>query len=214
MGVDIGLTYKLTNQTTIDASIQDIGFIRHFKDVENYKIKDKYTFSGINPFFPEGSNTDTAQEYWDEVKNNFDELFKETITNNSYTTFRPVKFNAALRYAFGKSINKACNCVDNDIGDLNEIGVQLYSISRPKIVQGALTFYYYRKLFRALKLKGTYTIDSFSFKNIGMGVSSHIGKVNFYIIADNLLYYQNLAKARSVSFQLGFNYIFNQKKKG
>ncbi len=211
LGVDFGFTYTLTKQTTIDASIQDIGFIRHSRNVENYIIKDQYTFSGINPLFPDGSTAETAQEYWDVVEDNFDELFQETKTDNSYTTFRPVKLNAALRYAFGNSYNETCDCLDNSEGYLNEIGVQLYSITRPRKIQNALTVYYYRELFNALRFKGTYTIDSYSFKNLGVGVSTQMGPVNFYLMADNLLSFQNLAKAKSTSVQLGFNYIFNQK---
>jgi len=39
-------------------------------------------------------------------------------------------------------------------------------------------------------------------------MSAVLGPVQFYIMADNLLDYQNLAKSQSVSLQLGFNYIF------
>lgn len=211
LGVDFGLTYQLTKQTTIEASVQDIGFIRQSKDVENYSINDQYTFSGINPIFPDGSNAETAQEYWDAVEDDFNELFQEKVTDDSYTTFRPVKFNAALRYAFGESYNAICNCINSNEGYLNEIGLQFYSITRPKNTQNALTVYYYRKLFNALRLKGTYTVDSYSFKNVGAGLTTQIGRINFYFLADNLLDYQNLAKAKSVSIQLGFNYIFNKK---
>ena len=211
LGVDLGLTYALTKQTTIDASLQDIGFIRHSKDVENYIINNQYTFSGINPLFPDVSTAETAEAYWDEIEDNFDELIELRKTDNSYTTFRPVKFNAALRYAFGTGNSNVCDCLNNNEGYLNGIGVQLYSISRPKNVQNALTVYYYRKLFEALRLKGTYTIDSYSFRNLGLGMSAHIKNINFYLVADNLLDFQNLAKAKSASVQLGFNYIYNQK---
>jgi len=211
LGIDFGLTYKLNKQTTVEASILDIGFIRHGIDVENYNIKGQYTFSGINPLFPDGSTADTAQEYWDVVEENFEELFKEKVTFNSYTTFRPVKLNVALRYAFGTSYNAVCDCTNSNDSYLNALGVQLYSVTRPKNIQNALTVYYYRKLFNALRIKGTYTIDSYSFKNIGLGITTHMGPVNFYLMADNLLDYQNLAKARAVSVQLGFNYIFNKK---
>lgn len=36
--------------------------------------------------------------------------------------------------------------------------------------------------------------------------------INFYIATDNLLRYQNIAKAQSVSLQLGFNYIFKNNE--
>jgi hypothetical protein len=41
-----------------------------------------------------------------------------------------------------------------------------------------------------------------------LGVSATLGKVNFYMMADNLLEYVDVSKARSLSFQLGLNVIF------
>ena len=87
--------------------------------------------------------------------------------------------------------------------------MQLYVISRPKQPQLALTAYYYRRLFKGLRAKATYTLDSYSLHNIGLGLSAHLGGANFYIMADNFLQYQNIYNAQSVSLQLGFNYIFN-----
>jgi hypothetical protein len=53
----------------------------------------------------------------------------------------------------------------------------------------------------------TDTVDDYSFKNIGFLMSTHINKINFYISANNLLEYSNLADARGASVQLGFNVI-------
>ena len=47
---------------------------------------------------------------------------------------------------------------------------------------------------------------------LDLGMSAALGAVQFYIMADNLLDYQNLAKSQSVSLQLGFNYIFKNNE--
>tara|TARA_R110002049_G_scaffold271188_1_gene448345 strand:+ start:1396 stop:2802 length:1407 start_codon:yes stop_codon:yes gene_type:complete len=210
LGFDTGFTYNLTDQWTIDASLLDIGFIAHTKDVKNYVLKGNYTFEGVNPIFPESGNGQTADEYWSDIEEDFEELFTIDTTKTNYTTWRPVKFNASLNYAFGEKQEKECNCIKEDSGYLNAVGVQLYGISRPKQPQLALTAYYYRRLFSGLRAKAVYTIDSYSFYNIGLGLSAHIGGVNFYIMADNFLQYKNIYNAQSVSLQLGFNYIFNK----
>ncbi|MGK0377194.1 MAG: hypothetical protein ACJA1Z_001003, partial [Patiriisocius sp.] len=57
----------------------------------------------------------------------------------------------------------------------------------------------------------TYTVDSYSATNIGLGISANMGNVNFFIAADNLLYYTNLAKAKGVSLQLGFTILVDEK---
>lgn len=211
LGVDIGFTYKPKDKITIEGSFQDIGFIRHSKDIENYALDGNLIFEGINPIFPEIEDGQTAEDYWQEVSDNFEELFTLNETNNPYTTWRPIKLNLAFRYAFGEQQSKECNCLVNEDSFLNEIGAQFFAINRPRRPNVALTAYYYRRLFKQIRLKATYTADTFSFTNLGLGMSAHFGNINFYLMANNLLQFQNLAKAQSLSLQLGLNFIINEK---
>lgn len=104
LGMDVGFTYQLTEQWTIDASLQDIGFISHSKDIENYKLDGSYVFEGINPIFSAIQEGQTAEEYWDEIADEFEDLFTLDTTATKYTTWRPIKLNAALTYSFGKKL--------------------------------------------------------------------------------------------------------------
>lgn len=212
LGLDVGFSYNMNDQWTLDASLIDIGFISHAKDVEAYSIKGNYTFEGINPIFPDTDEGQTADEYWSEIEEEFENIFKLDTTRSKYTTWRPIKFNTSLNYAFGKKVSEDCYCIDEDEGYLNKVGMQLYAISRPKKPQLALTAYYYRRLFKGLRIKAAYTLDSYSFNNLGLGVSAHFGNLNFYVMADNFLQYKNIYNAQSVSLQLGFNYIFNKNE--
>lgn len=212
LGVDIGFTYKFKNNLTLDASIQDIGFIRHKKDVENYSLRGYYEFEGINPLFSGSNGEQTAQEYWDEIANQYDDLFELKKSNEAYTTWRPLKLNAAIKYTFGGNNKETCDCKSNNDDYNNALGAQLFLINRPKEPQMALTAFYYKRLFKQLRLKATYTADSYSNSNIGLGVSAHLGNVNFYAMVDNLLKFQNLAEAQSLSLQVGFNYIFTRNE--
>jgi hypothetical protein len=90
---------------------------------------------------------------------------------------------------------------------MDAIGVQLFTQFRPKRPQYAASLFYYKRFFNFLRTKLTYTIDDYSYYNIGFLTSIHINKINFYISANNLLEYTNLAKARGTSVQLGFNVI-------
>ena len=210
LGLDIGFTYQLNKQWMVDGSLQDIGFIKHSKDVENYNVEGYYVFEGVNPIFPETGSGQTAEEYWNDIKKDFEDLFIADTTYTKYTTWRPIKLNASLNYAFGEKRSKACNCLVDENGYQNAVGLQLFAINRPKRPQLALTAYYYRKIFKGLQAKATYTIDSYSFSNLGLGVSVNLGGINFYVLADNFLEYQNIYNAQSVSLQLGFNYIFTK----
>jgi hypothetical protein len=50
-------------------------------------------------------------------------------------------------------------------------------------------------------MKATYTVDSYSYTNIGLGLSTNIGKFNMYVL-DNLLEYRDISKPIVFLFNL------------
>jgi hypothetical protein len=172
--------------------------------VRNYSYKGYFKYEGITPDFILGNSNDLIDEFYDAIP-------LDTLSLK-YTTWRPVKFNSSIQYSFGDGRNTDCNCIGNEMKFKNSVGAQLFVMSAPRTPLMALTTYYRRKFFDSLEMKATYTIDSYSSKNIGLGLSTTIGKVNFYVLADNLLEYRDVSKANSLSFQLGFNIIFPDKK--
>ncbi len=61
-----------------------------------------------------------------------------------------------------------------------------------------------------LKTKVTYTADSQSFSNIGIGFSAQIGKFNMYASADNILSYANIYDSKKIGILFGMNLIFDE----
>tara|TARA_B110000971_G_scaffold109724_1_gene112433 strand:- start:2326 stop:3246 length:921 start_codon:yes stop_codon:yes gene_type:complete len=213
LGFDVGFTYQPRPEWTIDASLQDIGAINYNTDPKTYILDEYLEYEGINPEFPEFASSQNAQNYWDVISDSFDELFETDSTLSSYTKWRPIKLNSSVSYNFEKKIDKDCNCLDtSDTSYQNRVGAHLFAMKRPKHIQWAFSAFYYRKLLKGLQLKTTYTVDSYSFKNIGLGIATSLGSVQFFVMAYNLLEYQNLAKSQSVSLQLGFNYKFKNNE--
>jgi hypothetical protein len=208
-GIDLGFTYKPKDQHTITGSIIDLGAIFHSKDVESYNLNGSYTTQGLELVFPQLLTSEGTTPYWENLENEFDESIKiDTITSN-YTTWRSTKTNTSYRYNFGKGNGQDCDCYAGSKPYLNAIGLQLFTVFRPKAPQLAATAFYYRRLFDFLKFKATYTVDGFSAHNIGLGTSFHIGAFNMYLTANNLLELQNISKSQSVSLQFGINLIFD-----
>ena len=205
LGLDLGLTYYPKENLQFTASLIDIGFINHTKEVESYRYKGYYNYEGLTPNFIVGNpNGDIIKEFNDAIP-------LDTL-HTKYTTWRPLKFNSSIQYSFGDGRSVDCNCIgDNENKYTNSVGAQLFAMSTPRSPLMALTAYYKRQISDFLEMKATYTIDSFSSKNIGLGLSTTLGKVNFYVSADNLLEYRDIAKANSLSFQLGLNIIFPNK---
>jgi len=204
LGLDLGLTYYPKENLQITASLIDIGFISHTKEVESYSYKGYYNYVGLTPDFILGNSNDLLEEFNDAIP-------LDTL-NTKYKTWRPLKFNSSIQYSFGDGRNSDCNCTGgNEIEYTNSVGAQLFVMSAPRSPLAAITSYYRRQIFDSLELKATYTIDSYSAKNVGLGLATTIGKVNIYILADNLLEYADISKANSLSFQMGLNIVFPVK---
>ncbi|PQJ82576.1 DUF5723 family protein [Polaribacter glomeratus] len=204
-GVDFGLTYHINEQLEFSGSILDVGFINHSKNIKNTTAKGSFVFDGIEFEY----DADNPTNYWGQIDENFKEQLPTDENEESYISWRPAKLNAALKYSFGERRSKIC--YDNTYKDFytDAIGVQLYSIFRPLNPQLALTGFYQKAITQKIQTKVTYTIDDFSYANIGAGLSAQFGKVNLYGMLDNILEYSNLAAANSVSLQMGINVIFN-----
>jgi hypothetical protein len=212
LGVDLGATYTMNDQWSGSASLLDLGVVFHTKDVEQYQAKGDYVLSGIELIFPSLAEGESTLPYYDNLEDEIErELAVDTITKG-YSQLRPAKVNASIKYSFGKFLGgEKCDCLNQGIQRVQAVGLQYYTIFRPKGPQMAATLFYYRRLFKFLSAKATYTVDSYSFYNVGLGAVADLGKFNFYIAADNVLHYGNIAKAKSVSLQLGFNIKIDQQ---
>lgn len=195
-GVDLGLTYNLEDNIQLTASVVDLGAIKHTKEIKNYNYVGFYSFS--NPIDIVGQ-----------------ELPEKEYSYNSYTTWRPLKFNSSIRYSFDEKIyskNNESSYIDSYSKNVFEssVGAQLFMMSTSKSPILALTSFYEKKFSDTFNVKITYTMDSFSYTNLGLGLSSKLGPVNFYILGDNLIGYTNFNKMNSMSLQFGLNLLFKE----
>ena len=215
LGLDVGFSYELNPQTTITGSVLDLGFINNSKDIWNYTFSGSTTTDGISVFLPEDIDN-VNNDLWQELIDDIDEALPHGENKSSYISWRPVKLYGSIRYDFGEGgspLSENCGCAVNTGGGSNQdyyrnsIGGQLFMMKRPLGVQAALTGFYQRRFGSVVSLKTTYTIDKYSFTNIGLGANLQLGPVNFYVLADNLLSYSNIADSYYASLQFGFNII-------
>lgn len=213
LGFDLGFAYNLDARTTFTASLMDIGFIYHTKDTRTYSLKGIASTEGVEVFLPADLNN--GQDQWQVLIDDIEALIPYAVFSENYVTFRPTKLNASLRRDFGEIIapKENCNCTSQVNGNnsrkifKNSYGGHLYAVNRPRGPQVALTAFYQHRLGNTMTLKSTYTVDKFSYTNIGLGASLQAGPVNMYLLADNLLVYRNLADSHYASIQLGINII-------
>ncbi|NAS14186.1 DUF5723 family protein [Poritiphilus flavus] len=215
LGLDLGFSYNLNEQTTITGSVLDIGFIYHYSDPKNYTLEGQATTEGVRIILP-NALVNPSGDFWQDLVDEIEELVPFEDNTNSYINFRPTKLYGSIRYSFGEPDGTAenCNCDyrvsgsrSSGIRYRNSLGGQLFVINRPRGPQAAVTAFYQRRFGRALSLKATYTADKFTFTNVGLGLNMQAGPVNLYLMADNLLAYQNIADSNYASFQFGLNII-------
>lgn len=220
LGLDLGFTYYLNGQTVLTGSLLDLGFIYHANSVENFALKGDETIEGVEIILPDAL-LDPDQAFWEDLVDEVEALVPFEETTNSYLSFRPTKLYASLRYNFGEPVEGSvdCNCDYSNSGGgreitkyRNSLGAQLYVINRPQGPQSAISAFYQRRFGNFMALKTTYTADKFTLSNVGLGVSFQAGPVNWYLMADNLLAYQNIAGSNYASFQFGLNIISWGKK--
>ena len=205
LGFDVGFEYQLNKQTTVTASLLDVGFVSYSKDIKNTTLKGDYNFSGIE-FQYDSSNTD----YWQNLIDDFKTQVPSEENKESYSVMRPIKLNVSYKHSWGRSRNEE-TCSDISYKDYynNAVGAQLFSVFRPTGPKFALTGFLERKFSKSINTKITYTIDDFSYTNFGLGVSTKIGKFHLYGLVDNIFELSDIADAHTASFQLGMNLIFN-----
>jgi hypothetical protein len=207
VGIDAGFTYHPEKHWTVTGSILDFGFINYKQNVEAYSVKGSYAIEGIQVNF----NPANPENYWQNLKDDFDNQVALDTIYTKYTSLRPVKLNGSIAYAFGRPYYDDCHFSKKIDTYTDKMGLQLFSTVGAVHSYLAATLFYEKRINKYLQTKITYTADPFSFTNIGLGISSHFGAFNMYFAADNLISLANVYNAKSFNVQLGINFIFNNK---
>ncbi len=206
--IDLGFTYQQSDELTFSASLLDLGIMSFEDKLTTIDFEDAQIASD-EYYDPNGDELD----YW-RAKYLSDEL--PLITGeNSFSYFRSPKLNAAVRYDRRRKVKQDEQAFRNVRADLSSdyllssYGLQVYTEFRPKYPIWAVTGFYSREINKFLSMKATYTVDKFSYYNIGFGLSTHYKSFNLYATADNLVALASIKNSNYQSFQFGMNFIFN-----
>jgi len=205
LGLDFGLTYHFTSQLEFTASLIDIGFIRHSKNTKNFNIDGNYVLDGLNFEYDASS----LSNYWQQVEQDFRDKVITEETQEGYTSWRPMKINAALKYSFGEKRGKSCYSKTHKQYYYNAIGFQIHNIMRPIKPQFSFTSFYEASLSKKIHTKFTHTINDYSSIIFGAATSLQLGKLSVFGGLDNLLGVADVSSGNSVAFNFGFNIVID-----
>ena len=218
LGVDLGFTWAVNPQLLITGSLLDVGFMLHSGDVKTFALQGRATVEGVEVILPQALANPNA-DFWQDLVDDIEGLIPFEEENAAYVSFRPTKLYGSLRYDFGEPTGggggqQSCDCDISAKGGgqlvnsyRNAVGGQVFLINRPRGPQAAITGFYLRRFGNFLALKGTYTADKYNLANLGLGLNVQAGPLQFYVLADNLLGYRNLAASHYASVQFGLNIL-------
>ncbi|MDA9772732.1 DUF5723 family protein [Flavobacteriaceae bacterium] len=205
LGFDVGLTYHFSPQLEFTGSIIDVGFIKYSKNIRNYTAKGNYILDGINFEY----NSDDPSDYWEQLEEDFNANVPTGETENTYTSWRPMKINAALKYSFGEKRSKFCYTKTHKQYYYNSIGFQIHTIMRPLKPQFSFTSFYEKSFSKKIHTKFTHTINDYSAAIFGVATSLQVGKLNIFGVLDNILAVTDVASSNNISLNFGFNIVIN-----
>ena len=155
LGLDLGFSYHLNEQTVVTGSLLDLGLIYHTGDVYTYSLKGNATAEGIEINLLEDF-ADLNRDFWQDLVDKIEETVPFDTSKKGYISFRPTKLNASLRHDFGRPIgnssNLDCDCTAISsrnrlrVKYRNSLGGHIYGINRPRGPQFAFTAFYLRRL--------------------------------------------------------------------
>jgi len=205
IGFDVGLTYHFSPQIEFTGSILDLGFVKHSKNTRNFSAKGNYVLDGINFEY----NSDDPINYWKQLEQDIDARIPNEENEDAYTSWRPMKINAALKYSFGERRNKFCYTKTHKQYYYNSIGFQIHTIMRPLKPQFSFTSFYEKSLSQKIHTKFTHTINDYSSTIFGAGASLQLGKLHVFGALDNVLGVRDLSTLNTISLNFGLNIIIN-----
>lgn len=197
-GIDLGISYKLTEKLELSASAVDLGMITWRKNVTNIRSQNPgatFSYRGVDIFDIVGDSVDPGAGF-QALGDTLIDVFALDTTNESFTTGLQGEVYIGANY---------------HITDRHNAGILLYgSFFNGRLLPGA-TVSWNSKLGRVLALSGSYTVGRGNFANIGFGSSLNLGPEQLYLVSDNLIEALT-GNVKTLNIRFGWNHTFGRKK--
>lgn len=198
VAIDLGGTYRFSDELSVGASIIDLGFIHWKTNPQQFSTtmtNDEFIFRGfdLDRLFIDGKiNSNIMKEIADTIKEQFN--FSDS-NYGSYNTWLFPKFCADASYIY-KNNNKFGAYLRNDIAN--------------RMLIPSLTISYQRKFGRVLQLGASYGITKGHYAKLGLGMSLKLGPLHGFITTENILSYTNVASLKNMYIHFGTNIVIGK----
>ncbi len=195
-GVDLGATYTVNQRLSFSVSALDIGSINWESDNREYSSKGTFTFDGVD--------ADLADD--DPIKD-FDDLVDSLEAAFDFSESVGVGYKRSLPSHYYVSGNFHLN-------EKHSLGALYHLRTWDGDAFHDIGFNYVGKLARGFQATVGYSLINGDASNVGVGLSTKLGPMQFYVMSDNVLGAVNYASLQTTNVRLGLNIaIYEPKEK-
>ena len=192
MGVDLGATYQLNEELSFSGSIINVGFINWKSDIANQRSEGSFHFDGVdnNDMLTGGGFEIDLTALTDSIA----DTFEVTEDSASYTTGLPTQMYLTGHYRLAPNTKASATIYTDYIGSFRR----------------GLSFGISQQVGRWLQAAATYSVQSRSFNNLGLGFTITTGPkgLQLYCVTDNVMAAFNPGSARVANLRTGINLVF------
>jgi hypothetical protein len=198
MAIDLGATYAVTDQLTLSAAINDLGYISWEEYTRSYQVNPvNYTFRGFDLL--DYLNQSGGQQFLDAEIDSLENLFTSTeSTGNTFKTPLIGKFYAGANFRILR---------------VNNFSALFYFDLFQKKFNPAVSLGYNLQLGRFLNTTIGITYQDGRINNIGAGLALKLTHLQFYVTSDRANSFVYPARASRADAHFGMNLVFGKPKK-
>ncbi len=192
--IDIGLTYKATDNLTLAFSAIDMGRINWNSGTENFAMMGEFEFEGLDFASLIDSNNSGNQNLLDSIRSIFD--IQET--NRNFSTTLPAKFYLSAAY---------------DLSPRHKIALLSMTEFYNSTLSPTFTLSYNVKPIHAFSLALSYSVIHLNYHNLGAGFNLNLGPLQLYAISNNIFGTVQPHTVQAANLHLGLNWVFGYRPK-
>lgn len=198
MALDLGATYELTDNLTLSAAVNDLGYITWKEHTRSYQVDPvNYTFKGFDLL--DYLNQGAGQQFLEAEIDSLENLFTSSeTTGNTFKTSLAGKFYAGANFRILR---------------VNNFSALVYLDLFQKRIEPAVSLGYNLQLGRLLNTAIGITYQNGKINNIGAGIALKLTHLQFYATSDRGNSFVYPARASRGDAHFGMNLVFGKPKK-
>jgi len=187
LGFDVGMSFKISDESMVSVSVYDIGKINWKSNVNNYRSKGGLSFDGLD--IADYIGNESVVELRDSLLN----LLEFEETTEGYSSSLPTQFNISLLHHFNDKVD-----IDAAFNLASFNGFSYYNVR--------LGVFY--KFSTIARVGASYSYNQQEIINLGLSAIFKFGPVQLFARTDNLLGVLQPIKNGYTNGFIGVNLLF------